>query len=76
MSICNAFSCRGQKSIFNNKKVDIFEDKYPSQDLSCILHNTDRLYGGQQQTYCPVNPLLPLRVAATQQTRDTDTVLA
>ena len=35
-----AFYHTSQKSIFNIMKVDIFEDKCLSQDLSCILHNT------------------------------------
>ena len=44
----SAIYSQNQKSIFNNTKVDIFEDKYLSQDLSCILHNTDWLYEGQR----------------------------
>ena len=40
ISICNVFYRQGQKSIFNNTKFDIFEDKYRSQDLTPILHNT------------------------------------
>ena len=31
---------KGQKSTFNNTKFDIFEDRYLSQDLTSILHNT------------------------------------
>ena len=34
------FITKAEKSIFNITKVDIFEDKYLSLDLSCILHNT------------------------------------
>ena len=32
--------CQGQKSTFNNTKCDIIEDRYLSQDLTSILHNT------------------------------------
>ena len=38
--ICDAFTCQGQKSTFNNTKFDIFEGRYLSQDLISLLHNT------------------------------------
>ena len=41
--MCNAFYCRGQKSIFSNTKFDIFGDKYLSQDLIVILRNITQL---------------------------------
>ena len=40
MLICNAFYRQGKKSTFNNTEVNIYEDKYLSQDLTSILHNT------------------------------------
>ena len=41
--MCNAFYCRVQKFIFNNKKFAIFEDKYLSQDLIVIFRNITQL---------------------------------
>ena len=40
MLICNAFYRQGQKSTFNSTEFNIYEDKYLSQDLTSILHNT------------------------------------
>ena len=41
--MCNAFYRRVQKSIFNNTKFAIFEDKYLSHDLIVILRNITQL---------------------------------
>ena len=43
ISMCNAFYCRIQKSIFNSTKFAIFRDKYLSQDLIVILRNITQL---------------------------------
>ena len=76
------------KSIFNITKVDIFEDKYLSQDLSCILHNTVEgsgveISGGREGAVilAPRRTCLPACLPASsgtapRQTHDVDTVLA
>ena len=43
ISMCDAFYCRIQKSIFNSTKFAIFRDKYLSQDLIVILRNITQL---------------------------------
>ena len=49
MLICNAFYRQGQKSTFNNTEFNIYEDKYLSQDLTSILHNTLDVSGGRRR---------------------------
>ena len=46
--ICYAFYRRGQKSTLNNTEFIIYEDKYFSQDLTSILHNTLDVSGGRE----------------------------
>ena len=66
------------------RKIDIFEDKCPSQDLSCILHNTVEGSGvdvsdGREGAVIPPTPqtcLSASHVTAPRQTQDVDTVLA
>ena len=84
ISICIAFYHKGRKYIFNITKVYSFEDKYLSQDLSCILHNTVEgsgveVSGGREGAVIPPprqTCLSASLVTAPRQTQDVDTVLA
>ena len=71
-------------SIFKIGKIDIFEDKCLSQDLSCILHNTvegsgvDVSRGGSYPYHASDLPacLSASRVTTPRQTQNVDTMLA
>ena len=86
--ICNAFYRQGYKSTFNNTKFNRYKDKYLSQDLTSILHNTLNVSCGREtggwggglhdrlRAEGMNQPLCCHLVTAPQQTRDVERMLA